>query len=257
MAFFVATPELGRDAVLLSVPLLGTPLTIARVVAAFLVAVLVALLVGWRASVPNADIDEVHQASIEQSFSERVRAGMRFGFVEVFDHTMPWIGLGLVIAAVAEPLLAHGSIGSIPPALQVPLAALIGVPVYVCASGATPVAALAIHKGLSTGAAMAFLIAGPATNVTTFGVLARLHGRRIALIFGVTVTALAVVAGWTVDLLGVSAAPVLEAHLTAENHGSLMGWLSVVGLCLLVIASLVRQGPRGALRQILEPIHVH
>ena len=182
---------------------------------------------------------------------------LRFGFVEVFDHTMPWIALGLIIAAVAEPLLSHGAIGAIPAALQVPLAALIGVPVYVCASGATPVAALAIHKGLSTGAAMAFLIAGPATNVTTFGVLARLHGRRMAFVFGITVTALAVLAGWIVDGLGISAAPVLEAHASVDHHGAWLGWLSVVGLSLLVVASLVRQGPRGALRQILEPIHQH
>lgn len=257
MAFFVATPELGLDAVLLSVPLLGTSLTVARVVAAFLVAVLVALMVGWRASVPAVASDDVREAAEEQPLGVRIRAGLRFGFVEVFDHTMPWIALGLIIAAVAEPLLSHGAIGAIPAALQVPLAALIGVPVYVCASGATPVAALAIHKGLSTGAAMAFLIAGPATNVTTFGVLARLHGRRMAFVFGITVTALAVLAGWIVDGLGISAAPVLEAHASVDHHGAWLGWLSVVGLSLLVVASLVRQGPRGALRQILEPIHQH
>jgi len=257
MAFFVATPELGLDAVLLSVPLLGMPLTVARVIAAFLVAVLVALMVGWRASVPAVASDDVREAAEEQPLGVRIRAGLRFGFVEVFDHTMPWIALGLIIAAVAEPLLSHGAIGAIPAALQVPLAALIGVPVYVCASGATPVAALAIHKGLSTGAAMAFLIAGPATNVTTFGVLARLHGRRMAFVFGITVTALAVLAGWIVDGLGISAAPVLEAHASVDHHGAWLGWLSVVGLSLLVVASLVRQGPRGALRQILEPIHQH
>ena len=257
MAFFVATPELGLDAVLLSVPLLGTSLTIARVVAAFLVAVFVALLLGWRATVPGEVSDALVESSDDQPLGVRVRAGLRFGFVEVFDHTMPWIALGLIVAAAAEPLLSHGAIATIPPALQVPLAALIGVPVYVCASGATPVAALAIHKGLSTGAAMAFLIAGPATNVTTFGVLARLHGRRMAFLFGVAVTAMAVVAGWTVDVLGVSAAPVLEAHANVDTHGSWMGLLAVVGLCVLVVSSLVRQGPRGALRQILEPIHAH
>jgi uncharacterized membrane protein YraQ (UPF0718 family) len=257
MAFFVATPELGLDAVLLSVPLLGTSLTVARVVAAFLVAVLVALFVGWRATVPEVTTDAHAEVSSDQPLGERVREGLRFGFVEVFDHTMPWIALGLIIAAAAEPLLSHGAIANISPALQVPLAALIGVPVYVCASGATPVAALAIHKGLSTGAAMAFLIAGPATNVTTFGVLARLHGRRMAFMFGITVTALAIVAGWTVDVLGVSAAPVLEAHPQVDSHGTWLSILAVLGLSLLVVASLVRQGPRGALQQILDPIHVH
>ncbi len=136
------------------------------------------------------------------------------------------------------------------------LAALVGAPVYVCASGATPVAALAIRKGLSTGAAIAFLIAGPATKVTTFGVLARLHGRRTALLFGVTVTTLAVLAGWTADAFGVPAASILEAR-AAIDEGSWVAWVCVAGLAMLTIASLVRQGPRGALNQILSPIHAH
>jgi len=257
MAFFVATPELGLDAVLLSVPLLGSSLTVARVLSAFVVALLVALLVGGR---PRSSVlvdSEPSSTSVGESWRSRVCAGLRFGFVEVFDHTMPWIALGLIIAAMAEPMLSHGAIGSIPPVLQVPLAALVGVPVYVCASGATPVAALALHKGMSAGAAIAFLIAGPATNVTTFGVLARLHGRRTAVRFGVLVTALAILVGWGIDALRVTAAPVLEAHANVEAHGSWFSWLCVAGLVALTVRSLFRQGPRGALRQILEPIHAH
>jgi hypothetical protein len=93
--------------------------------------------------------------------------------------------------------------------------------------------------------------------VTTFGVLARLHGRKTAVVFGVTVTVLAILAGLTVDALGISAAPVLDAHVRADDHGSVLGWTCVAVLVALCIASLLRQGPRGALRQILEPIHEH
>lgn len=257
MAFFVATPELGLDAVLLSVPLLGSSLTVARVVAAFAVALVVAVLVGRRPSASGAVDSDPSPQGTHGPLLDRVRAGFRFGFVEVFDHTMPWIALGLVIAALAEPMLSHGAIASIPSMLQVPLAALVGVPIYVCASGATPVAALALHKGLSAGAAIAFLIAGPATNVTTFGVLARLHGRRTAFAFGVSVTVLAVLAGWAVDGLGISAAPVLDARAESDVGGSWFAGLCAAGLAVLSVVSLVRQGPRGALRQILQPIHAH
>ena len=229
---------------MLSVPLLGLPLTIARVVAAFVVAILVALIVGGRAPARRPPVESVSPPS-EEPWADRVRAGLRFGFVEVFDHTMPWVALGLVVAALAEPMFSHDAISNVPPVLQAPLAALVGVPVYVCASGATPVAALAIHKGLSTGAAIAFLIAGPATNMTTFGVLARLHGRQTALSFGVTVTAFAVLAGWTVDAFGVTATPLLEAQAGADAGGSGLAWFAVIALAGLGIASLVRQGPRA------------
>jgi len=192
-----------------------------------------------------------------QPWGRRVREGLRFGFVDVFDHTMPWIALGLIVAAMAEPMLAHGSLASIPRALQAPLAALVGVPIYVCASGATPIVALALHKGLSTGAALAFLIAGPATNLTTFGVLAKLHGRRAAVSFGVVVTVLAVLAGWTVDVLDLSAAPVLDAHADLHERGIWLRWACAAALGLLTLASLFRQGPRGAIAQVLDPIHTH
>ncbi|MEM7676745.1 MAG: permease, partial [Myxococcota bacterium] len=257
LAFFIATPELGLDAVLLSVPLLGLPLTIARVAAAFVVALLVAVLVGTRLSSASSTTDSTPERPDSRSLGARVRAGLHFGFVEVFDHTMPWISLGLIIAAMAEPLLSHGAIQHIPAAVQVPVAAMVGIPVYVCASGATPVAALALHKGLSAGAAIAFLIAGPATNITTFGVLARLHGRKTAIIFGGAVTLFAVLAGWSVDAFGVATVPLLEAQVDSGAHESPFAWLCVGILVVLAVASLYRQGPRGALRQIIEPIHAH
>ena len=108
IAFFVATPELGLDAVLLSVPLLGESLTIARVVAAFLVALLVALIVGRSSETRTPVVDGADESEHSGSWSERIRAGLRFGFVDVFDHTMPWVVFGLVIAATVEPLLEHG-----------------------------------------------------------------------------------------------------------------------------------------------------
>lgn len=255
LAFFVATPELGVDAILLSLPLLGLPLTVARVLSAFVVAWLVGILVG-RSLVRSATLIRVDLNEDKgRPLSERLATGLRFGFGEVFDHTMPWIAVGLLVAAVAEPLLSHGSLSRLAPAVQVPLAALFGVPMYVCASGATPLVALAVHKGVSSGAALAFLIAGPATNVTTFAVLTRLHGKRLAITFGLAVIGLATVAGYCVDLLGVQATPILDAR--EASGGGPLHLVSVGFLALLTTLSLLRQGPRGALRQISSPLHSH
>ena len=257
LAFFVATPELGLDAVLLSVPLLGSSLTVARIVAAFGVALIVAMLVGrGLRSQQSSTLEELTEAA-NPSWTERLRAGAKFGFVEVFDHTMPWIAVGLLLAALAEPMLSHGVFENVPSFLHVPLAALVGVPVYVCASGATPIAALAIHKGLSSGAALTFLIAGPATNLTTFGVLAKLHSRKIALLFGISVTTLAMLAGWFVDFIGIEASAALNLDDTHAADPSVFSWICVVTLVLLVLSSLFRQGPRGVLHQLIEPIHSH
>ncbi|NCG21251.1 MAG: hypothetical protein GWP91_19765 [Rhodobacterales bacterium] len=254
LAFLVATPELGLDAVLLSVPLLGLPLTLARVVAAVVVALVVAL---WVGSAEPAILSKPTVPVKDAPLLLRLREGMRYGLVELVDHTLPWVFLGLAVAALAEPLIDHETLAMIPAFFQVPLAAVIGVPLYVCASGATPLAAVAVHKGLSAGAALTFLLAGPASNITTFGVLSQLHGRALAVRFGVVLTVVAVLMGWFVDVLGVSV-PVL-AHpgaVDAHVHGW-MNWLCLLGLLGVGTASLFRVGVRGVVQQILSPVHAH
>jgi predicted tellurium resistance membrane protein TerC len=152
-----------------------------------------------------------------------------------------------------EPLLGHGLLREVPSAVQVVLFALIGIPVYVCASGATPIAAVAIMQSVSPGAAMAFLLAGPATNVTTFGILSQLHGRKAAIAFGAAVFLGAVGAGLTIDGMGIEGIKVLEGG--HHDHVSLYKWVALGAIGVLFVVSLFRQGPRGMTERISTPIH--
>jgi hypothetical protein len=256
LAFLVATPELGIDAILLSVPLLGVPLTVVRVVAAFGLALVVALLVG--AMTPETTPKpSPAPAEALPPLAARLKEGLRYGLADLVDDTLPWIGVGLVVAALAEPLFGHDLLLSLPSAVQVPLAAVLGIPLYVCASGATPIAAMAVHKGLSAGAALTFLLAGPATNATTFGVLTALHGRGLAIRFGLVLTGVAILVGWGVDALGV-ALPVMAHPDDLHAHGpDPLGWASAAMLLGLGLASLTRLGARGVVDQVLQPMHDH
>ena len=159
MAFLVATPELGLDAVLISLPLLGADMTVARVVASVAVALVVGAVVGTMADSVRAGVPAIAsygtQDVVRSTFWYRVRVGLRFGFGEIVDHIGPWLLLGLVIASFAEPLIEGEWITSLPFGVDVALFAVLGMPVYVCASGATPLIAVLIHKGISPGAALA------------------------------------------------------------------------------------------------------
>jgi uncharacterized membrane protein YraQ (UPF0718 family) len=187
----------------------------------------------------------------------RLAEGLRYGLVELVDHTLPWVVFGLLLAAFVEPLLDHAVLAGLPSALQVPLAALVGLPLYVCASGATPLAAVAVHKGLSAGAALTFLLAGPATNVTTFGVLASLHGRALAVRFGLTLTLLAAMVGWSVDLFGLEVPEVGHPGDAHRHGGAAHELVAFVGVLVVAGASVWRQGARGAVDQVLRPLHNH
>ncbi|MCC7264621.1 MAG: permease [Candidatus Latescibacteria bacterium] len=246
LAFLIATPELSLDAVLLSLPLLGGPFTLVRLACA----AFVALAIGWGlgrllppaqtpASAPALELDEQGHTTWD-----RLRSGLATGLGEVVASTAPWILLGLAIAAVVEPLIADAWFQALPAWLEVAVFALLGIPTYVCASGATPLAAVLIHKGVSPGAALAFLLTGPATNITTFGLLSRLHGRRAALAFGGLMALLAVLLGHLVNLL------LPRVDTFPQPHVETGVWAGVQTFCLaavaaLFLAALLRNGPRA------------
>ncbi len=121
---------------------------------------------------------------------------------------------------------------------------------YVCASGAMPTMAVLMHKGLSGGAAVAFLLTGPATNLVTFSVLGALHGRRIAIAFGALITLLAIALGLAVNAWVPSDALPLHQLAVAQPSWLNLGCLAL--LSLWVVASIVRQGPRGFIEQLFS-----
>lgn len=267
MAFLVATPELGLDAVLLSLPLLGARVTLVRLAAAVLVALTAGLVLGSLAPTRD-DSGEVASGSgcgsgccerggQGQRFWPRLVGALRYGAVDLVDHTGPWILVGLLIAAIIEPSLDLSSLTQLSGPVQVLVMTLLGMPLYVCAAGATPVAAVLIAKGLSPGAALAFLLAGPVTNATTYGVLRRLHGTRTALLFLGTLVLACGAAGLGTDLL--SSGFLAGAARQAGGHGEagLLPRLSLGVLAILSVAALLRQGPRGLATQVVGHAHDH
>jgi hypothetical protein len=128
---------------------------------------------------------------------------------------------------------------------------VLGMPLYVCASGATPLVAVLMHKGMSAGAAVAFLVTGPASNITTFGVLSRLHGRRIGVLYVAAMTVVAVLVGYALDSALPSAA-IPPLH-DAAAHEAVAWWnvASLVAISALFLRSLIRQGPRQWIAQAL------
>ncbi len=255
LAFLVATPELGLDAVLISLPLLGGELTAARLIGATITALAAALIVRRFIARPLTGGLSASRGP-RPPLKARLRDGLRFGLGELVDHTLPWVLVGLAIAALLEPSMDSGWLSGLPSWAQVPVFALAGAPIYVCASGATPLVAVLLHKGVSSGAALAFLLTGPATNATTFGVLARLHGKRVAVAFAVTVTATAVSLGYLTDAV-ISQPPSLSLHAAADAGSHPIQVACLAALTALLLASLLRQGPRGVVRQITDAIHAH
>ncbi len=250
LAFLIATPELGLDAVLLSFPLLGVPLTVARLIAAFAIAFLVGTFLGRK--IPPAPVSEETE---EEPAYPGFLGVLRYAFGDMIDHLGPWILLGLLAAVYIEPLLDPDFLAAMPDSLEVLVTVLLSTPAYVCASAATPIAAVMILSGLSPGAALAFLLAGPATNLTTFGMLRQSHGLRPALWVVAAVVGLSIGAGLVTNLVLGDLPPVaLDLHEHEPSTWELIAAWIFGGLLLL---SLVRNGPRRMLAQLGLAPHSH
>ncbi|OJH38946.1 permease [Cystobacter ferrugineus] len=247
LSFLVAAPELGVSALIMSVPLIGWPLTLARLGGAFAVAVLSGVIVGRLVPTSPAPAPS-SSGQAAPPLRQRLAHGLREGLVESVDHTAPWILVGLGLAALIEPLLQAQWLSRLPPGVDVPLFALLGVPSFVCASGATPLVAVLLHKGMSPGAALAFLLTGPATNVTTFAVMARLHGRKVTAAFAAVVALSSVGMGLALNALLPAQAGL--AHQPHEAHGGPLEWVGLILLGAVFLASLLRQGPHAFLAQM-------
>jgi len=260
LAFLIATPELGIDSILVSLPLLGPRLTVVRIAAAALLALAVGAILGRLVQRGGRSVVDAAAATVEpaepaeprQPLVARAAAGLRFGFGEIVDRTAPWMVIGIAIASVAEPALRGAWWTALPAGGDVVLFALLGMPIYLCAAGATPLAAVLIHQGVSPGAALAFLLTGPATSAATFGLLARLHGRRVALGFGAAMAAGAIGLGLIASALLPRGGGIALYDAVAAG-ASPFEVVCLAGFTLVVALSVLRQGPRGFVGQVLSP----
>ena len=245
VAFLVAAPELSFPTLFLSMHLGGLPFALVRLGSALGIAIVVAVVVG--ALVP------VDQRQTEGAVVIDAPPSVLTGLWRSVDHSAPWVLGGIVVAALGEALLSPALFTEIPAAIEVPLYALIGVPLYVCGQGATPIAAMLLHKGASVGAVVALLLTAPATNLATLGVLSRLLSRRSALLFSALVFCCASTAGVILNAVNVDV-DFSWLHDSVSVGPSLFHEVCLALLLLLLFLSVRRQGIRTFLGQIVHPL---
>lgn len=256
VSFLLSTPQTGIDSIAVTYALLGPFFAVFRPVAAFATGIIGGLLVKVFDDDPPRPVADP-PAPCEDACS--VAGGGRNRFVECLRYgfvTLPkdigrsmLIGIaiaGALAAVIPADYFANYLGGGI---LAMVVTMLLGIPVYVCATASVPVALGLMHAGASPGAALVFLIAGPASNAATFATIWKVLGRRTAVIYVATVAACALASGLLLDSF-VAAGHVHGAH----EHGEFLpAWASHVsaGLLLLIIARGMFSGaaPKAVLRE--------
>ncbi|MBI9074631.1 MAG: SO_0444 family Cu/Zn efflux transporter [Desulfatibacillum sp.] len=258
-AFLISTPESGVDSIAVSWALLDPIMAIARPVAAFVAASVAGITENmfgtnqaYQAAKPDLSCPVDGCCSGENcspeehrhhhSLLEKLRTGVRFAFGEVWGDMAGWFFVGLFIAglvmALAPPDILGKYLGGGFGSMLIMLAA--GIPIYICATASTPIAAALILQGVSPGAALVFLLAGPATNVTSLTVLFGVLGKRAALIYLGTIAVTAVLFGLGVDYVYASMGMTGTAMLgkAGEAFPTWIGWASALFLLVFSVRPL-------------------
>lgn len=249
-SFLLSTPQTGVDSVLATWSLLGPVFAVFRPLAALVTGVVGGGLVAVGDRDDLAETEEVETCSdgcgtmpVEGSALSRA---LRYGFLTLPRDIARALILGLVIAAVISALLPEdffgASLGSGPLALIVMM--LVGIPIYVCATGSIPLALAMMHLGVSPGAALVFLITGPATNSAAITTIWKILGRNAALIYLSAVAVLALLSGFALDFLFSREWVLSSWKPEMAHHSMLPHWVSLLGALLLVALMLVALLPR-------------
>lgn len=210
LSFLISTPTTGVDSILATYSLLGPLFAIYRVVSSFLAGVFSGLLGNFSlketpepldvASTCNlCDVNEPHFHNI----LEKIKFMFHYAFVELLEGIGKWLLLGILIGGVITYLIPQEFIenylGFGWQAMIVML--LVGIPIYVCATGSIPIVAALIFKGMSPGAGMVFLLAGPATNAVTITVLAKELGKKAAALYLISISITSILLGMLLNLI--------------------------------------------------------
>ncbi|GAM58880.1 transporter [Vibrio ishigakensis] len=273
-SFLVATPETGIDSVSVSYALLGPFMAIVRPIAAISSAIVAGLLVGKddekqqsqlkvNALKPmtssNLSINKVEPESKPVVSSccstkktsccstkskkpkgaiDKLKSGVHFAATDLVKDISTWLMIGLFFAALIQTYVETdflakwgGSIWS----MLVMVA--ISVPMYICATASTPIAAGLLMSGISPGAVLVFMLTGPATNIATLGVVGKELGKRSLFAYLTGVVGTAIVFGLATDYL-VSAYGLSVQPLSAGEHEVLPHWLSIGSAIVLAVLML-------------------
>ncbi len=256
-SFFVSTPEIGIDSFLLSFFLLGPAFAIIRVIATIFSALGVGVLIDHfaeRGGDTTEHDDDEHESCCNETrtnsntdmqshffykLKQKIKEIFHFAYVEIFDDiavvlSLGFLGAGLVSVFIPDNLFMDLNLN---PIMMMIIMLIAALPIYVCATSSTPLVAALLAKGLNPGAAIVFLLAGPATNITTMLTILRELGKRELVIYLSIIIMVSMLFGifinQSADLIGV--VDYLNPGNDSTSHDHMH---SIPGLLLFIMLSI-------------------
>jgi uncharacterized membrane protein YraQ (UPF0718 family) len=181
----------------------------------------------------------------ESSFWKKFCGSMRYAFVEMLQDVGKWLLIGLLIAALITVAVPDEWLAALHDykLLNMLIVLLIAIPMYTCATGSIPIAVSLMAKGLTPGAALVLLMAGPAVNSASMLVIGKVFGKRTLWLYLLSIVIGAVGFGLAIDYLLPAewfavASSIADGH--CEHGLSVWDWIWSGAFVLLLINAFAR-----------------
>lgn len=267
-SFLVATPETGVDSISFSYAVLGPIFAMARPIGALTSAIVAGILVNAidkedelvkeaEATCGSCCSKKTSVVEEQPALSKRLISAVQYGYGRMISDTAKWLAIGLVAATVITALVPQSFFlqwgdGVVAMIIMV----IVGLPMYICATASTPVAASLLFAGISPGAALVFMLTGPATNLATMGVIKEQLGMKSLGAYLVGVIGTAIAAGLLLNVAYEAFAWPLQLSM-AEHGDSYPLWRQLAAVVLVGLIARVWVQPlfkqRDKLGQAAEP----
>lgn len=238
IGFLISTPQTGVDSIMVSASMLGLPFALFKLFSAFVIGLMGGIWVYLTDSSSAASEEE-------DTNTHETKRGLRDLFIFAIDDLLKmiwkWLIAGVFISAAITTWMPKDFFqtylpNSLPVAMVVVL--LVSLPMYVCATASVPIAAALVHTGMPTGAALVFLMAGPASNIATIGAVYRAFGGKKLAIYLSSIIIGSMICG----MLFHSVIPISSGTQMSVSHHdahSIIEWVSAILLILLMLRFLL------------------
>lgn len=249
ISFLLSAPQIGVQSIAVTYALMGPVFAIVRPVTTFITGIVGGVAVNILDDTPkvkNVDkpkescccANQEPQVEVKAGLFDRFAKAMRYGFVTLPKDSGGAMLIGLTVAAILTAIIPNDffadKLGTGP--LTLVAMVFIGIPLYVCSSASVPIAAAMILKGLSPGAALVFLMTGPATNAASYVIVWKHFGAKTAIVYMVTVIVCAIGAGMFVDYLA------FEVGLEMVTHSMFMLPLWMRNISAVILLFILFKG---------------
>lgn len=235
VSFLVSEPETGPDSIAVTWALINPLMTVVRPVAALITAITTGLAVEKLAPSRNVETNKTNGTDgPNASWGERLRGSFLYVVNDFLPDIANWLVVGIVLSGVLAVVIPADWFSNLGSVGQMVMSVVVGIPLYICAAASTPIAAVFLAKGMSPGAALVFLLVGPATNAASFLVIMRELGVKTSIVYLVGMIVTAVALGLTVNATMGSLD--WTPKIADPSHGEHIGLFHYAGLGVLLLS---------------------